>query len=355
MAFVSSSISALSSRATRTGLSCTARQKFTNVPPASNSPLNSAKIAHRSTKSVPHSENSKIPTSLQSFRFQLDSETSKNVAHPDYESTVEHQNNTPSVPARSDDTKNKATKLGPPQPRVQNLPLHRICIAISYISFLFYVAQHIPEVLSSEALYHLLKNEIDHVNNVLFSMTSSVLMSVFNFAILFNGGASSQPKWLPTKLFTVVFNIAGIVPYLCLRSTTDTEPNRGLGLLDRFLDGRILPLICMIVNIALYSYPLGMFSPLHGMWLDLSISSQLLQIWPIVQNDMFAFVTAVTFFGLSVFVADPLVEDMKRKGWFTAERKLESAFVALIVCMLPVLGPSMYLLFRPATRSTKSE
>ncbi len=44
---------------------------------------------------------------------------------------------------------------------------------------------------------------------------------------------------------------------------------------------------------------------------------------------------------LSVFVADPMREDMLRRGWYSGGKL--AAFVSV-----PVVGPCMYLLLRPA-------
>lgn len=357
MAFVSSSIVVLPFGAMRNSLFCIARPKFPNFHRTINSSRISAQIKNRYHNSDSHSDGPKIPSSLEAVQLQLDAQMHESYMHTSYKPTSENPSNTTPTHASSNANDHNASQHKRPQSKAHNVPLQRICIAIPYISFLFFLAQHIPEILSSEQLHHLLKGEIDHVNSALFSMTLFVLMSVFNFTILFNAGASAQPKWLPTKLFTIVFNIAGIIPYLCLRSTAESEPQSDV--LNRFIDGRILPLLCTIVNMALYAYPLGLFSPLHGMWLDLSVSSQLLQIGQIVQCDPFASMVSLMFWGLSVAVADPLLEDMEREGWFTEEKKLGSSLVALVVCMLPVLGPSMYLLFRaklrPSSSTTKTE
>tara|TARA_B100000768_G_scaffold170623_1_gene177177 strand:- start:51 stop:218 length:168 start_codon:yes stop_codon:yes gene_type:complete len=51
---------------------------------------------------------------------------------------------------------------------------------------------------------------------------------------------------------------------------------------------------------------------------------------------------------LSLFFFEPAREDMRRRGWWSAEPSPAEVARLAAFCVVPVLGPAAYVLARPA-------
>ena len=218
-----------------------------------------------------------------------------------------------------------------------------------------WLKENFHEILNSHTLHQIQTADLEHMNDILMSMFLFIWTSAANvlhfddiktsFASFKKRLSSKMGAVLPNVKIDVTEKMPGFIFHV------HSLGFQILGKLDKFLNGRTIPLICTIANILIYCLPFGVFSSKDETLLDKAFFLYLVDIPQLVTTDKFAFIVAIILFILSIFTVSPLTDDMRKRGWFRSENQFESIFVACIVVVLPGLGPSMYLLFRPEVSS----
>jgi len=153
-------------------------------------------------------------------------------------------------------------------------------------------------------------------------------------ALLLPGAKNQKLPAAPFLALSVALGYFAVGPYLSTREYRPAAKNEGgwgLAVLENKVTA-VLAAAFIVYNIVI-ALGIGLLGEgaVPG-FLDLTGRSQL------------AFVSSLDCTVLSLCVVDPLVEDMRRRGWYAGPEDLPKA----LGFALPLVGPALYLLLRPA-------
>lgn len=176
--------------------------------------------------------------------------------------------------------------------------------------------------------------------------SNAIFVAIFNFlgivpavfAGLFLPGAKKQK--LPTALFSVSMLALGYFaagPYLAFRNinTDVTETTRGKG--SGLFESRI-PWIASLVFASYLTYFAISQMSLHGV---VEVWTEFLQL---CSTSRLALISTIDLTILSLAVQEPIYEDMARRY----KNGTQPPFPSWGYALLPVIGPVLYMLSRPA-------
>lgn len=222
-----------------------------------------------------------------------------------------------------------------------------------YVGFVVYVLFLAPGSLRDPGqIGMILAGKLGDVNDIFFALFNLLGAASVNLAALLNAGASRQ-KRLPVDLFSFAGLFLGFLafgPYLIGRKFAPqiaAEEVRDRGLISRVLESKILAAGNVLYAMWAYAFAFGLFSPGTIEYHDIVLYASGVDLFRILSHDRGAFSSCLDFVILSTVIWGPLTEDMSRRGWFQKGKELESFFTALSFILVPVLGPSVYLVLRP--------
>lgn len=255
-------------------------------------------------------------------------------------------------------------KKGAPPPESEpdvNLKLSRAIVWASYALFGYvsYSGALGPSegFESSVALEQLKQLNFADMNIIFLGMFCLIGATAINLAVLLNSGATRQPKWLPTELFTIPQIVLGFVtlaPYLALRKFVPGFPPvtkqevTSRSFINAGLEWRGTAILNVVQAIASYALGFGLFLQGSELWHDMVFFSQFVDFIRDLSTDKLVYNSTVDFLFLTLFTWGPLTEDMRRRGWFTGSKNFESNLTAFAIMFTPALGPALYLALRPS-------
>ena len=139
---------------------------------------------------------------------------------------------------------------------------------------------------------------------------------------------------LPFVLSSFALGFFGVGPYLGLRNKREnvTQATRGRGSIIFEFKGTSLAMLAFGVYLLYYA--------IAGDYVGADTTDRLTGFIELFKTQRLAHVSTIDFTILSLAVADPMAEDMKRRGY--------SSLPAAAFAAVPVLGPCLYLLIRPS-------
>lgn len=210
-------------------------------------------------------------------------------------------------------------------------------------------------LIDAGALADVLALRIDDANSILLGVSGLMIVLGFSYYPLVNAGSARQ-KTLNTDAFGLASVLLGFFtmgPYLALREYVPsiTKEEAGSTIVRRALESVIPGLITVVGGLVCYSVALSITAPGEE-YRDVLVYSTWVDFLRLLATERWANVVAANVAGLAIAVYDPLVEDMKRRGWsFKGKERLESVLAALSIIALPGLGVGTYLLLRPSLPS----
>lgn len=238
---------------------------------------------------------------------------------------------------------------------ISKLPKQRYGVGMLYLGFAIYSFFFAPgDFRNSAQLNAILSMDLNNVNPLFFAIFNILGATGINYAVALNGGAPRQPRWLPTRVFTLVSVFVGWIaagPYVTLRRYVpqiSMEEVRSFGFLSRLFETRWFSLGTLAICVYSYAYAFGLFVTGSETLHDLMFFSSVVELFRLIQSDRVVHVSCVDFVFLSTLFWGPLTEDMRRRGWFAPGKNVESILTAAIIMSTPALGPSLYFVLRPA-------
>lgn len=206
--------------------------------------------------------------------------------------------------------------------------LRKIGFALLWVGLLIYAFGFAPP--DRPDTFRLIQNlstgEWEGINPLIISLFNvmGIWPMVYSCVLFFDGRNQKIPAW-PFVLFSFGVGAFALLPYLSLREPApgfSGEKNRLLKLLDSRWTGAFLA----VGTLVLLGYGLT-----QGAWVDF------LQQW---QTSRFIHVMSLDFCLLCLLFPALLGDDMQRRG-------LDNSSIFWLVSLLPLLGPVLYLTFRP--------
>ncbi|MEB3827914.1 DUF2834 domain-containing protein [Phormidium sp. CCY1219] len=206
--------------------------------------------------------------------------------------------------------------------------LRKIGFALLWVGLLIYAFGFAPP--DRPDTFRLIQNlstgEWEGINPLIISLFNvmGIWPMVYSCVLFFDGRNQKIPAW-PFVLFSFGVGAFALLPYLALREPApgfSGEKNRLLKLLDSRWTGAFLA----VGTLVLLGYGLT-----QGEWADF------LQQW---QTSRFIHVMSLDFCLLCLLFPALLGDDMQRRG-------LDNSTIFWFVSLLPLLGPVLYLTFRP--------
>ncbi len=167
----------------------------------------------------------------------------------------------------------------------------------------------------------------------------------FVYASLLLPGARDQ-KPVPAAPFCVLSFALGFFalgPYLALREFRPEAAPPKARWVRKALESKIPAVLAMAGALALVKH--GLFT---GGGPDLDLAGRLSAYQQLFDTQTLAHVSSLDFLVLSLFVADALREDMLRRDWYDPAK-------VFVFSAVPVLGPCLYLILRPALPELEEE
>lgn len=239
----------------------------------------------------------------------------------------------------------------------------RLGIGIIYAAYVVYIFQlgSVSDMESSDLVVPtILAGHWDDINTLFFSIFSIVASSALNIAALLNPAASQQKRIFPTEVFVtfgLFLGITALGPYLIGREyapkvSADEVAKRGF--FSRILESKWLGISSLLYSLYCYALAFGIFVPGDLNFHNIVFYAAAVDLSRLYQADWTAVATCLDFLILNILIWGPLTEDMKRRGWFTQGREVESTLTAISFVLLPAIGPALYLTTRPPLPSSKA-
>jgi len=224
--------------------------------------------------------------------------------------------------------------------RLQGSPT-RAAMAAVYFAALTYVIGFAPQG-SPEDTIRIVTECLD------FDAPPSLFFVVFNalgvvpalYAAVLLPGANDQAPVPPATIATAFFaGYGGLGPYLALRRPRNEPVSQSeLGPVARLTESKPF-------GLAMFAASLGLavkLAAIPDLQAALSTYRELFDAYGIVNVSSFDLLV------LSLFFFEPAREDMRRRGWWSAEPSPAEVARLAAFCVVPVLGPAAYVLARPA-------
>jgi len=185
--------------------------------------------------------------------------------------------------------------------------------------------------IDTELIAKMISTPFDGTTNQVFAALFNALgvLPAIYASLLLPGSKGQRVPALPFVMGSFALGFFGVGPYLGLRNinTKVSSTERGRGSIVFEFKGTSLALVGFSLYLAYYA--------LSGLLADGQCLSDFLTLF---QSQRLVHVSTIDFTILSLAVWEPLREDMKRRGWTGPS--------AAAVAALPVIGPTLYLLFR---------
>ena len=168
------------------------------------------------------------------------------------------------------------------------------------------------------------------INPIILSLFAliGVWLLIYSCLLFFDGRMQKIPFW-PFALASVGTGVIGLIPYLALREANQEFSGRKDALL-KLLDSRSTSVILTLFTIELLAYGL-----LAGDWGDFIQQ---------FQGDRFINGMSLAFCLFCFLFPTVLGDDMARRGF------LSDSQLFRVVALVPLLGPLVYLCWRPPLR-----
>eukprot|EP00180_Rhodochaete_pulchella_P002035 Plantae.Rhodophyta-Rhodochaete_pulchella.ctg30660.p1 GENE.Plantae.Rhodophyta-Rhodochaete_pulchella.ctg30660~~Plantae.Rhodophyta-Rhodochaete_pulchella.ctg30660.p1 ORF type:complete len:235 (+),score=24.41 Plantae.Rhodophyta-Rhodochaete_pulchella.ctg30660:34-705(+) len=190
----------------------------------------------------------------------------------------------------------------------------------------------------------------DYLNRFVFSVFGLTGMATNALCALLVAGSRGQK--IPFGLSALVgqfFGLMALGPYFFSRQRrTSADAEVTTSWVFKFFESKILALLLVGISVHYYAVLFGVYGATSAAAMDGEFMSQLLEYLGYMTSDRYVAANAFDFFSLHVASIVALVEDMQRRRLFSND--WSDALTVLSVCLIPALGPSIYLLFRPALR-----
>lgn len=169
-----------------------------------------------------------------------------------------------------------------------------------------------------------------------------ILPFVYTSLLLPGARDQSPVPAAPFCIGSFALGFFALGPYLALREFRPAAAPPKAGWLCKAVESKIPAVLAMVGALALVRH--GFFGGGEG----LDLAGRLAEYQALFSTQMLAHVSSLDFLILCLFVADALREDMMRRGWYDPAR-------VLAFSMVPVLGPCLYLILRPALPAVEEE
>ncbi len=201
---------------------------------------------------------------------------------------------------------------------------------LSLLVYAFFLSP--PEQLgTNELIQNLVIGQWDGINPVIIALFNIMgVWPAIYACLLFSDGRNQKiPAW-PFVLLSFGVGAFGLLPYLALRKDNPTF----LGKKNFFIklwDARLTGILLTLTALALLTFGLR-----FGNWSDF------VHQW---QTNRFIHVMSLDFCLLAVLFPAVLGDDMAQRG-------LSNQQIFIAVAAIPLLGPLLYLCFRPSLQET---
>lgn len=205
----------------------------------------------------------------------------------------------------------------------------KIGFGLLWVGLLVYAFGFAPPDRPAET-WELIKNlstgQWEGINPVVIALFNlmGVWPIIYSAVLFFDGKGQKLPAW-PFAILSFGVGAFALLPYLALRSPNPEFPGEK-NLFLKFLDSRLLGAIATLGILVLLGYAIA-----QGNWQDF------LQQW---QTRRFIHVMSLDFCLLCLLFPVLLGDDMARRG-------LNNPAIFWTVALIPLLGPGIYLTFRP--------
>lgn len=180
----------------------------------------------------------------------------------------------------------------------------------------------------------------------LFAMIFNMLgILPFIYASLLLPGSRDQ-KPVPAAPFCIgsfALGFFALGPYLALREFRPSAAPPKAAWLRRALESKIPSVLAMVGALLLVKHGF-----ITGGAPGLDLAGRVAEYRALFQAQMLPHVSSLDFLILSLFVGDAMREDMFRRDWYSSAKVLAFSLV-------PVLGPCLYLILRPALPDVDGE
>jgi len=156
---------------------------------------------------------------------------------------------------------------------------------------------------------------------------------------------------LPFVLASAAFGMVAVTPYLALtRYDQKGELEGDDEGVSKLVAGKTTGVTLLLSTIGLALFGLGVFAPndINGgsdYPIDVIFYTYLKNYKPLFDSIKLPHVSTLDFFALWLLSATPLLEDMKRRGWYRGDALDNGLFASLMLA--PVLGACTWLAIRP--------
>lgn len=227
---------------------------------------------------------------------------------------------------------------------IEDIPQRPLLYSLLWVGFLSYAFALAPggsaeaTALDNELIQHMVTTPFDGMVNPLF-------VAIFNFlgvipatyaALLLPGSKNQKFPAAPFVIGSFALGYVALAPYLAFRSLRTQVPEEDRTSITGLFESKLaaVPLIGFAAYLYYYLFsqagatPEGLSGVLEG-YLALFSSQKLVHA------------SSIDFLILSLAMYEPMREDLSRRdsqGW---------GVPAWVFCLLPALGPALYLLLRP--------
>ena len=213
----------------------------------------------------------------------------------------------------------------------------RLAYLVAWVSFVTYAFTMAPgssadaTALDNEMIKTMISTPFDgSISPIFVALFNSLgVLPAIYASLLLPGGKAQKVPALPFVVSSFALGFFGIGPYLGLRSintdVTTTTRGRGSGAFE--FKGASIGMLAFSVYLLYYAV-LGDFD-----------GDRVQSFVQLFNNQKLAHVSSLDFTILSVALADPLREDMKRRN-----------FEFNPIFLFPVFGPVFYLILRPSLK-----
>lgn len=211
----------------------------------------------------------------------------------------------------------------------------KLLLWLLWASFIVYLLLFAPPFHWEETralIAKLLTFQWDKLNPTIFSLFAliGVWILIYSCLLFLDGRMQPLPFW-PFALISLGTGIIGLLPYIALR-----QPNTEfIGTKDpwlQLLDSRSTGMILMLFTLGLVIYA--------------SIAGDWGEFWRLFKSDRFINGMSLAFCLFGLVFPTVLGDDMARRGY------LRNSQLFWLIALVPLLGPLVYLCWRPPLRET---
>lgn len=223
--------------------------------------------------------------------------------------------------------------------------LRPLFTGLVWLGFVLYAIDFAPGAgeaarnADQKLLTDLIANPLAESVTPLFAMIFNMLgILPFIYTSLLLPGARDQ-KPVPAAPFCIgsfALGFFALGPYLAVREFRPDAAPPQAGWLRKAIENKIPAVLAMVGALVLVKH--GFFT---GGAPELDLAGRIAEYRALFETQMLPHVSSLDFLILNLFVADAMREDMMRRDWYSSAKVLGFSLV-------PVLGPCLYLILRPA-------